>query len=209
MKKLMIISSIVLGCSLQATAQIPESSYIVGGSSSFNLTTNPDDGKILRASFSIRPEIGKFVSEKWLIGGGVGYSISQSQSSNGFLSNSARTQEFSGNFSATRFYPLAEKFYFTCEYGLGVSYSFTHYESLMNSVLQIENSTSETSSGIAVSPGLAYFINNKWMIYARMGSLSYRYAHNLDTKTGYHNVGYHLRANSFGIGARYILGAKS
>lgn len=208
MKRIIITASIILGCTLQSSAQITKSSYVVGGSSSFSFNTdNNFVGELNTISFSIKPDIGKFVSEKWLIGGGVGYSISKTRQSNFYITSEGLVQSFSGNFAATRFYSIADKFYFTCEFSLGATYSIRSSK-LYTDTGPMESSSSIISPNIGVSPGLTYFVNEKWMIYARVGALSYNYAHRIESKTGSHSLGYSLQANSFGIGVRYILGSK-
>lgn len=198
MKRIIILSSIIFACASQVSAQITESSYIVGGTSSFGLTS-ATEGQLTTWSFGIRPEIAKFVSEKWLVGGGLGYSVGAIH--NSFLNGKNLSNNVNGFFGATRFYPLADKFYFTLEYSIGLSFTRTNSEFAGN------KSTSEMgSAGIAASPGLAYFFNEKWMIFSRMGSLAYSYDHSFQSDNGFHRLGYSFQANSFGIGARYVLG---
>lgn len=205
MKRIIILSSIVLACASQASAQITPSSHVIGGSSSFTVVSRPSGNNLMRTTFSIRPEIGKFVSDKWLIGGGLGYSIDNNRT---ILSNqklTSRVQNFSGNFAATRFYPLSEKFYFTLEYGLGAGYFLSQTDVL-------NGSTVSTGVGkgiglsLGVSPGLAYFINPKWMLFARMGKLSYDFTQTIDFDNAVHSLGYNFQGSSLGLGVRYVLG---
>jgi hypothetical protein len=131
--------------------------------------------------FIIYPGVVKFVSKKWLIGCRLGHSISHSKNNNGNSSSRIYQQGISGNFAATRFYSLADKLFFTCEYKLGVGYSLRDTEFESNSQVT-ESKNSSMGPIIEVSPGLAYFINDKWMIYSQMGSLAYNYNYNLEVK---------------------------
>lgn len=205
MKRIIILSSIIFACASQVSAQITPSSYVIGGSSAFTVASRPSGNNLMSTAFSIRPEFGKFVSDKWLISGGLGYSINNSRTylSNQKLTN--RVQNFSGNFGATRFYPISEKFYFTLEYGLAANYFLSETDVL-------NGSTVNTGVGkgiglsIGVSPGLAYFINPKWMLFTRMGQLSYDFSKMIDFDNAVHSLGYNFQGNSLGLGVRYVIG---
>ncbi len=208
MKKYLILASALLTFVAPSFSQITPSSYAVGGSSSFNFSSRTSGEGLVRTTFNIRPEFGKFVSEKWYIGGALGYGLDNGR--NTFLDQklTSRLQVFSGNFVATRYYPLAEKFYFTLEYGLGLNLIATHNETYNNSVVTATNSQS-FGANIGVSPGLAYFITNKWMIFARLGKLSYDFSGTFGAdNSGYHSIGYSFQGNSFGLGVRYVFGGK-
>lgn len=202
MKKIAIISSIILGCNLSSFAQLTESSYIAGVSSSFFLTS-PSNGSADNVMFSISPQIGKFVSEKWLVNGGLGYAMRIQKSNFGSGTGTNSTHNFSGQFGMTRFYPLSEKMYFTLDYSAGMGYELTNNQ-YMNDSTVIDSRSTAINLGIACSPGLAYFINKKWMIYSNLGALRYGYNYGIESNSGRHTLSYDLRANPFGIGARYI-----
>lgn len=72
----------------------------------------------------------------------------------------------------------------------------------------IDTSTNQNGVGfsVGVSPGFAYFVNTKWMLFARMGQLSYGYSKTIDFDNATHVLGYNFRGNSFGLGARFIFG---
>jgi hypothetical protein len=205
MIKQFVALSTFLCLALSSEAQLTPSTYLIGGSSSFQLLTRPSGDNLMRSSFAIQPEFGKFVSEKWYIGGGLGYSINNDRI---YLSNQKmnnRIQILSGNFVATRYYPLAEKFYFTLEYGIGASY-FLSENDYFNGPVIATGSGRGIGLNVGVSPGLAYFVNPKWMIFARMGSLGYNFSKTINFDNAIHSIGYSFQGNSFGLGVRYVLG---
>lgn len=206
MKKFSIISILVLTCSAQVLAQTKKGSYAVGGSSSFVLTSNPSANNYLRTTFSIQPEFGKFVSEKWLIGGSIGYVFDRLNNKSFNFENTTKQNRFGASFEATRFYPLTEKFYFTMAYGIGADYTTSRTESF-DGTNTVDISSSSIAPSIGASPGLAYFINEKWMVFTRLGSLSYRGSFASNSDAAIHTLGYSFQGNSFGLGAKYVFGS--
>lgn len=208
MKKYLILASALLTFAAPSFSQITPSSYAVGGSSSLMLSSSPGGSNFLKTTFSINPEIGKFVSEKWYIGGGLGYTFNQQRmkpSSDEKLTS--HSNSFSGNFVATRYYPLSEKFYFTMEYGLGGSFSLFQNQFLPDSLVSA-NINKSIGLGIGASPGFAYFITNKWIIFARLGRISYNFSKTFEFDNATHSLGYSFQGNSFGLGVRYGFGGK-
>lgn len=210
MKKYLILASALLTFTLPSFSQITPSSYVVGGSSSFSLVTSDHPfTKTTTSSFGIRPEMAWFVSEKWLIGGGTGYSISQYLYKDDMFQTRDINQSVSGFIGATQFFALSDKLYFTLEYSLGLSYSKSVYKSGTDSMItEVLNKSKSRSIGLGVSPGLTYFLNEKWMLFSRMGSLSYGFDQDIKTGIGVHRAGYTFQANSFGLGVRYVFGGK-
>ena len=208
MKKYLILASALLTFALPSFSQITPSSYAIGGSSTFMLSSSPSASNLLKTTFSINPEIGKFVSEKWYIGGGLGYTFQKQrvlQTLDETLTSHSNT--FSGNFVATRYYPLSEKFYFTMEYGLAGSFSLFQNQLLPDSLVSA-NINKSVGLSIGASPGFAYFITNKWMLFTRLGRISYTFLKTLEFDNATHSLGYGFQGNSFGLGVRYVFGGK-
>lgn len=203
MKRIVIIASIIFGSNLSSFAQVTESSYLLGASSSFFMATSPN-GKIDQISFSIQPTAGKFISEKWLMNVGLGYYLRQQPSSYQVQSSSSQNN-FSGMFGMTRFYPLIDKMYFTLDYSVGAGYSIRNSQYVQDSV-NVDTRSTGFNANLGVSPGLAYFVTNKWMLFSSFGALKYSYDVEFNVFNPRHSLGYNFQANSFGIGAKYVFG---
>ena len=207
MKKIILVSSIFLACATQAFAQITESSYVLGASSSFFMATNPN-GKADQLSFSIQPVAGKFISEKWLMNVGVGYSFRRLMSSFNPAQLHTTSNTFSGMFGMTRFYPISEKMYWTLDYSIGGGYILNDNQYILDSNVVDSRSTGFVGT-LSASPGLSYFVNKKWMLFSSFGALRYTYDVSFNVFSARHTLGYNFQANSFGIGAKYIFGTEN
>lgn len=175
-------------------AQPEKGKYIIGGTSSFGYSANRVNDNINSLNFSIQPQFGKFISDKTVLYGGLGYQLLR-QRNQDFTTYG---QGFNASFGFTRFRPLVNGLYLTLDGRINAGYNL-----YSNSFI----SSDYYSTGIAFSPGLAYFLNDRWMIYSNIGSLYYNYY--TEPVNGFNNeFGYSFKANNFSIGARFILGKK-
>lgn len=181
--------------------------YIIGGTLGFNLNSSPNLGLKSRSmNFSIAPSFGKFISEKYLLHGGLGYSFNNSYSSstnNDFIKSMSHGINL--RFGITRFMPISEKLFFTADAFIGTGIGFGKTKSSMfESMNQLRN----INATIGIAPGLAYFINSQWMIYSNIGLLNYTISHDSNAKRTTQSVNLNLSANSFKIGVNYIFKGK-
>ncbi|WP_107039747.1 outer membrane beta-barrel protein [Brumimicrobium mesophilum] len=183
-------------------SQPTKGDYILGGTLGFNLNTTPILGVQSRSlRFLIAPSFGKFISDKYLIRGGLGYSHSSNYyGSSSFENIAGRTNSFSLRFGVTRFYPIVDKLYFTLEGYIGGGLVLDNFS---NGNLN----TNSTNATIGVSPGLTYFINNRWMINSSMGVVNYKVSGGSGVNT--HTINADLSANSFRLGVSYIFKGKN
>lgn len=189
-------------------AQPTEGTYVVGGHANFGYSKPQSDlVKSQRTNFTISPSIGKFISEKYQIAFGLGYSHSnrkEEMSSGSYFKQTAHS--FSIRFATTRYFPIADKLYFTLEAAITPSYDVNFSKT---EYIGVENQSNNISARLNISPGLTYFINKKWMLYSSIGVLWYDASYNTETELIGHEIQTSLSPNSFGLGARYIIGAKS
>jgi hypothetical protein len=205
--KFILTSIIGLLITISSFAQITPGSYVLGGGLGFGYSKTPNTtSESQSTSFRISPGIGKFISEKHLIDGGVEYSFNtrslQSQSDY-FQKN---TTHFAGiRFGLTKYIPIIDQLYFTVGAHAIPSYSTTLSESTISGSAT-QNTTSTVQARLNIAPGLTYFINKKWMLYTYVGVLNYGLKYNLTTEKIGHNLYLNLQSNSFGVGARYVIG---
>ena len=183
--------------------------YLLGGNVGFGYSDRPNETTSYKtASFSISPFIGKFVSQKYLLSGGFGY---------GRLFTSYEVDETNWSrqtsnrldlrFAVSRYIPIKEKLFLSLGSGISVGTMIKQSESEYNGTVTNKDQRA-LKSAITVSPGLAYFLNENWIIGASIGILRYEIDYDLDSKLVGHSVFGRASANSFTIGARYMFGKK-
>lgn len=203
--KSILLAFVFLFLTFISTAQPIQGDYILGGSLGFNFTSSPVGlNKRQGLSFSIAPSFGKFISEKYLLDGGLSYSYrknldeSSPQNFNQSINNTIHIR-----FRATRFFPIVDKLFFTVGAYINSGYGFGSATSSVSGIKT--SSTSRNINGsIGISPGLTYFINNRWMVYSSMGTINYFVTRDSNTGRMGHTINASLTANSFKIGISYI-----
>ena len=217
--KLIVILSFLLVTI--AKAQIQKGSLLTGGNFSFyhqNDTeefskygnTSTDD---IKSNYIFtNPQIGFFISDKTLIGGGISYEhntleqIIRFGGSTGTIKQ--RDNTFFINPYLTRYTELTEKLYLTTSInlmvGLGNGKYGENYD-LKTNILDIR---------FNIKPGLTYAISEKWLLSANIGQLFYDWKNETVTSdTGSeerpanssNNYGINFRLNTYLIGFQYIL----
>ncbi|MFT7344394.1 MAG: hypothetical protein ACI9XP_000978 [Lentimonas sp.] len=210
MKHIITASIFTLFFTCISFAQLTKGTYVLGGSASFSFNKTPSQNyKSQRTSFTISPGFGKFISDKYLVEGGLGYTrLSQILESDSENFSRQTSHLLSIRFGATRYFPIADQLYFTIGASISPAYAISIAEFESNGVEQSMESNN-ISGRLQISPGLTYFINKKWMLYSYMGMLNYEITYNTSSKLIGHNLYANLSANSFGLGARYIIEAKN
>jgi len=164
MKKQFLIFTVCL-LALTQFASAQDYKFFVGGSVGFETSGN-SEVDASRSSFEILPYAGYFVSEKMIVGLGLGYSgVKDADDSDNYTS----TGLFNINpFARYRTSP-SEKFGLYGEFGLNVG--------LGNSKIVVGGNDAGTGNttniGVYLGPGVDYAIADRWVINALWGALSY------------------------------------
>lgn len=163
MKKAIIIISSCLIC-IAGFGQIIKGTKAIGGGISYSSTTQPgylgeEDSD---SSFEIIPGFGYFVSDGLLIGINLGYS-------------SGKTTAFGGATKSSGFAvgPLARYYKQTSNENFAI---YGQFSFLYGSGKETDSSNQETKTSaidIAVSPGLAYFLNDHWVVELGFRGIGY------------------------------------
>lgn len=169
---------------------------------------------------SISPKIGFFTSESLLLGVGLTYQYSSFESefpsyylwdgNYSFVSVSETTNIFYVTPYLTKFRKIKDQLYFTTTLNLELGYG--------------EKDTGESTDlnesyildfGIGLTPGITYFISDKWALKTSLGELYYKHTvetqsdRSPDLKNINNNYGLNFRLNTFTIGFQYVMGKKS
>lgn len=211
MKTILIATITVITLTSNVFSQITPGSYVVGGGLSFRLKQyRPTDYQSQQnLNFTISPDIGKFVSEKWLVRGGLGYELHSNRSEFGGINPSSShtlSNSYSVRFGMTRFIPMGKQFYFTL--GGFISPQYTTVKTVQSSITSYNSSYNIVSGEINLTPGVTYFINNKWMLFSQFGALNYTVDKRSDLNNVTNNLSFNLNANTYLIGMRYVFGSK-
>ncbi|RZJ34381.1 MAG: porin family protein [Flavobacterium sp.] len=118
-------------------------------------------GDVKTNTFTISPKVGFFLSDNIAIGGQIGYTSTKDEDG---VSEDIKTNTFSVGAFGRYYATPASDFSFFAE--LGANYMTS----------KMEQGSAEAKSngfGIALSPGLSYFIGSNWALEASIGALSY------------------------------------
>jgi hypothetical protein len=192
MKKIMLL---LLVLPLAGKAQFNKGDMFLGGALSGFTRDSPAGSSStitndVGNSFNVGPKFGYFISEKWAIGGSLGYthsSSTQDQVAPNFLSHyNTSSFGFTSGLFARRYFAIADKFFFTLEGSLAFSRSNSITS---NSTVDYQGSGPIISSstykdpiyllGATVRPIFIFFPTPKWGIEAGLGSLYYTHQHGL------------------------------
>ncbi len=164
-------------------------------------------------SFSLRPSLGIMISEKWMLGAGIGYDYGSSSSEYTYLSqiNEQTSNAFLLNAFLRRYAKLNDKLYFTATLNAGGGLGTIKAE-MDDDVSDPETTDYDTyQASISVAPGLTYFISTKWAITGSIGQLYTNFYWRKTEDEGEENknfsssTGLNFRLNTFSIGVQYFL----
>lgn len=210
MIKFLAISTICFS-SFLSFAQPQKGTWIIGGSGSVFFQRPASDNPIdFRINAGVHPGIGRFVSDRLVLSGDVGYSFTLSEQGTVMVGTKYEEHSIDGGIGLTRYFSIGEQLFFTLNGSLDLGYargvSSVENNNLFNSSSSLANN--QLRASINLSPGLAYFVNANWMITTQIGSLFYQISSSDQyPKTG-HLAGYRFTANSFGIGVSYLIPSK-
>lgn len=217
MKKLLFV---LLASTILSTlnAQVQKDAVILGGSIIFNGNDNSNEFSSYNANssdyksnfLSISPQIGYFATESLLLGIGLTFEHRdqeyQSQSySGGYNGNTDKTRSnlFLINPYVTKYSKLNNKLYLTSTVKLQAGFG-------------TEQDTKVFELRVNATPGLTYFVSEKWALKCSIGQLYYnrkKYTpdndnNDDDDKNIHQNYGLNLSLNTFTVGFQYILNKK-
>jgi hypothetical protein len=207
--------------SFASLAQLQKGAILAGGgftymgrNASDNFSTQPGAYQNdLKSTFlSIRPNVGFFLTESTLFGIALNYEYNSIVNQIVLNGNSRdpgiqKSNIILINPNLTKFIQLSDKFYFTTSVNLLAGLG-------KGSLGENNRETNILDLRINVTPGLTYFISNKWAIQGSIGELFYNYkrekiladinqaegAKNVD-----HRYGLSAQVNTFRVGFRYYL----
>lgn len=200
MKSLLIVSALFV--SFFSSSQVVPKTRVVGGQFAFGFRNGPiGDQSFEGFDLSVRPQFGKFLTDKWLLETGVSYSYRYEKYQEIFPDfNVVRrnTNRFGANVALTRLFPISEKLYFTLRANVSSQYS--------NSALQDSSVPIDEFASLyaGVSPGFMFYLSPRWLISAELGALNYQGEFSWLTDHS-HFVGFNFSTITSGIGFRYVL----
>ncbi len=222
MKRILIAISIIT-ISSSLNAQVQKGAILIGGSFSYSGSSDTNEFSVRNSGFindefkrnfiAARPQIGFFTTESILLGIGLTYEYSFLKHHNSFngIPNTPFIQKSNIIFInpyLTKFSRLVDKLYFTTSVNLLAGIGEEKFG---------ENGEVETNIfefRINITPGLTYFISDKWALRSSIGQLFYnRKQEKLTTDIGLsedpkninNNYGLRLSFNTFTIGFQYYL----
>ena len=210
----------------QATAQVQKGTILTGGSFSFDNQKNTEEFSVFssfvldeleRTFITARPQIGFFANESTLIGIGVAYehnSFERLSSFNGSPDDPLveKSNIFLINPYLEKYSKLTDQLYFTTGISFSVGLGARKYE------FTDELETDIIALRFNISPGLTYFISNKWALSAGIGRIFYDWEREqISTDIGLdpnpknidRSYGVSFSFNTFRIAFQYLLNNRS
>ena len=183
MKKIMMTLAAV------AVAATMNAQVWVGGEIGF--TSEHQNGVGTENIFTIKPEIGYSLNEKFDVAIALGYSHASDKLNKNLGGNKFYANTFEINPYLRYKFVKAGNFFAFVDGGL--NYATTHYQSVSNN---------ENEFGVAIVPGIAYSVSNKVTLVSHLGEgLYYNHQWMKDTYRQ-NNFGFHL-FNAISFGAYY------
>jgi hypothetical protein len=140
--------------------------------------------------FSINPFMGFLVSEKFAVGGRIGYSYYNSIfDANQPTQSKFNSSGFSIGLLSRRYFSISDKFVFSINGQLDFDRGT---ETRAYSSGSFDSKTQNYQIGVTLQPCFIFFPSPKWGIETSIGSISYNYSRNLSTDLGqsYFNLVY-------------------
>jgi hypothetical protein len=215
MKKLFIVNILML-CAIVTYAQLSKGTIQIGGQVNYSRTSNDNEilitlGDTKSSTFTISPRAGIFVSDKSVIGLSIEYSRNTSE---GIYSPDFGFVDVKGTSNTFIFGP-----YYRFYQPLGTTAAlFLHAQSSVGfgkNKTEIDDTDIRFKSflfNVAVSPGITFFVSEKWGLEGSIGLLSYRSTTMKldeddadDDKDTSDQFDFNLNFSSFSLGVQYFL----
>lgn len=195
MKMKLVLVFLVL-ITIDGYAQPQKGDLLLGGSLHFNLSSTQNYSAM---NTGISPSLGVMVNDSWLIGGTALYNFGSSTMEFGTLPPTKVTTHSVGvGVFARKFIPINGKLFFHINGSISSSFDLAK-----TVTMTIPTTSSNVSLSANFSPGLTYFLNEKWSVFANVGLLNYTVGGL--TSQVFHDVNLSLNANAFSIGVQYFI----
>ncbi|KFF01552.1 outer membrane beta-barrel protein [Chryseobacterium luteum] len=229
MKKLLLTGAVALfGLS---NAQIAKGTVYVSGQLGFSQESNNNTDKKV-SEINIIPTVGYFVNTNLAVGLGVGYKnakttteVNDSQTIGNITTTSVgKTKDINDAIVVEpfvrKYWTIGEKLYIfgqlsvPMEFGSGkdkneltttVSSSTGTPATTTTTTSTSVDKAKSTSIGVAVKPGLDYFLNKNWTIEATIGEFGYNNKkYDIDGAKSVDNYNFGLNLSTVTIGVKYV-----
>ncbi|MBL1220836.1 outer membrane beta-barrel protein [Chryseobacterium sp. L7] len=229
MKKLVLAGAVALfGLS---NAQIAKGTVYVSGQVGFSQESdNNTDKKV--SEINIVPTVGYFVNTNLAIGLGVGYKngkttteVNNSQTVGNITTTSVgKTKDINNAIVVEpfvrKYWTLSDKLYIFGQLSVPMEFGSGKDKNELTTTISSSTGTpattttttstsvdkaKSTSIGVAVKPGLDYFLNKNWTIEATIGEFGYNNKkYNTDGAKSVDNYNFGLNLSSVTIGVKYV-----
>jgi len=201
MKKLLVASAVALfGLS---NAQIAKGTAYLSGTVGYSsLENNNNDNKV--DDFSIVPTVGYFVAPNLAVGAGLGYKSVADKTTfkNGY--EKTTVSAFVVEPFVRKYWTLGDKLYIFGQLSVPMEFGTAKDEETNNNI-STSQKVDYTAFGVAVRPGLDYFLNKNWTIEATIGEFGYSTAKlDVEGSKNVNNFNFGLNLSAVTIGVKYV-----
>lgn len=199
---LMTFSVVLVGT---AFGQIEKGKYALGGNFGFNFYKEANSlSNNYSYSIDLAPSFGRFIRENLLLEGKIGYGLNHNRSNNGTSLTRTTGHEVFAMAKITKFFSITDKFHLTLAGYLSAAYEPRKSITEIGGISSTSSSFS-VSSGLGARPGLAFLLNDNWLIHSSVGNFGYTMKYFETNDAISHRIGLNLEDSFFSIGIRYIL----
>ncbi|AZA49989.1 porin family protein [Chryseobacterium carnipullorum] len=199
MKKLVLAGAIALfGLS---NAQIAKGTTYVSGTLNFSSTENNNNNKT-NNELTLVPTVGYFVASNVAIGVGVGYASATEKVDGDLVDTKFTKSAVVVEPFVRKYWTLGEKFFIFGQLSVPMQFGNDKNE-VSTSNTSVTTKEKFNSFGVAVKPGLDYFLNKNWTLEATIGEFGYSNFKYKDAKS-VNNYNFGLDLASVGIGVKYV-----
>ena len=146
--------------------QIQKGDVLIGGSFQI-ITSTFEDSR--NTGFSLAPRAGFFLSDRTSLGPILGYSYTSRKDNTIGVESDYNTNTFTFGAYMRNYKPISEKFFFFLQSGIVYG---TGNVALTSTTFDEEGD--QTLFEVSVSPGLAYFVNDRISLDVRLATVTFR-----------------------------------
>lgn len=199
MKKLLLAGAVALfGLS---NAQIAKGTTYVSGTLNFSSTENNNNNQT-NNELTLVPTVGYFVAPNLAVGVGVGYASATKKVDGELIDTKFTKSAVVVEPFVRKYWTLGEKFFIFGQLSVPMQFGNDKNEVSTNNT-SVTTKDKFNSFGVAVKPGLDYFLNKNWTLEATIGEFGYSNFKYKDAKS-VNNYNFGLDLASVGIGVKYV-----
>jgi hypothetical protein len=229
MKNLILVLIVLFGITLNSSAQIQKGAMLIGGNMNFSIqeinhefwpmSNILDNSSEKITFFTAIPQYGIFINESTLIGMGIFYEYSKNEEKDiDPISFEEEKDIYKSNLVFInpyfkKFFKVKDDFFVTTSLNFLIGFGRRKIEShYWSDKGEFELNLFEYR--LNISPGLTYFLNDKWALNANIGQLYYSYQKETpENDIGFseqpknisRDFGLSFKFNTFSIGIQYYL----